>query len=147
MTTISAVERIAQLKKDLEQESEKLLSEVEHSLAKAADAYKLYVETVGGKDTLRGEQFAQSLSILGLESKDAQKPIVKKSSNAPKVAGSPLANKICETIKKKKAPMDIHSLIKAFEGEAKPATVKQYCQRLVAEDILWRPSRGLFAVK
>jgi hypothetical protein len=144
---MSAVERIAQLKNELQKESTKLLSELERLLAKSADTYRVFLDSVGSQDALRGEQFAQSLSTLGLEIKDAQKPIVKKESNAPKVTGSPLANKICEALKKKRQPMDIASLIKSLEGEAKATTVKQYAQRLVSEGTLYRPERGLFAIK
>jgi hypothetical protein len=144
---ISAVERIAQLKRDLETESNKLLAELERLLAKSAQTFTVYLESVGDGNALKGEQFYDSLATLGLTVKGTEPVINEKKSAAPKVSGSPLANKICEIIKKKRAPMDIASIIKLLEGEAKATTIKQYCQRLVSEGTLYRPERGLFAIK
>lgn len=143
-TQRTAYERINELKAEIEKESQKLLSELERLLAKSADTYKAYVDSVGSQNALAGEQFAQSLQILNLVPKDAVKPARAKKAASVDVSLSPLGQKIIEFLKKKKQPVDAQTVIAGVDG--KESSIKQYLQKLAASKHVQKPSRGMFTV-
>lgn len=126
-------------------QSDALIGDLQKQLQKVADTVKT-IDQITGKQVLKDPAFEQALDELGVELKDAAKP-KKVAKELPSIVGSPFSTKLIEIVRNNGKPIDAAGVIAKVGTEAKATTTKNYLARLVAEGVLYRPSRGLFGIK
>lgn len=119
------------------------VSDVQKRLQGIADDVKM----LGLPNFLQNPAFEQSLNELGLNIGVKEKSKKVAAAALPPVKETPIGLAIATAIKKHEKPMNVADLVMALGDMAKKPTIATYAARLVDEGVLYRPSRGLFAIK
>jgi len=143
----SPVDIIREAQEIINGQTNALIGELQRQLQATADTVKM-IRGITGKEILTDPAFGQALDEMGLGLK-SQFKVEKKSQSKemPAIKDTDLGRKITNVVKEK-GKCDAASVIAAVGDSVKPNTIKNYLARLVTpEGVLYRPERGIFALK
>lgn len=130
----------------IKSQTDALIADLQRKLQATADTVNT-IKGITGKNILSDPAFEQAISELGLTQKGSATTTKKAKTELAPIKDTPLALEICGVIKKHDKPIDVAAVATAVGTKVKKTTIANYMARLVAENVLYRPSRGQFAIK